>query len=899
VSLVDLLDPSPRVRARAVRQDGVPPHALRRVLFTDADANVRAEAARALGRAAGDPAWLVDALGDHAPMVRDAIIRALARVGDAVARPPLRRIAATDRLWWVRRAAIYALGALGGADELPAFTAALGDPFWRVRFAAVRVLGVLGARDVAVRDALADDRSNAATFLRASWGPTAIEAPARATSGTSALPAELLDPDPAVVTARLAAGVFDPVTLVELLCDPHAPLRVLAAERVAASGERRAYVAALDWLEEPRVPHVAATVERMLDGLGDDAVGVVAHALARHGRGERAGAARWAIGWVAATRHEPFADLALARARGGAAELRRAALRLASTEELVAWAAEPELVDAIADELDARRAADAVMALDVAAHPRASALRVAAAARLGRWDVVEAALVDAHHGPRAVAVRALVRAGRIDAAAYAGDVDPAIREAAVTAETAVGLVDDADPWVVRAAIDALVRAGEGGAGGSAAATRALASPDPVVRAQACGVAIEGDVQLAAVAAALADDDAGVRAAAQEALDRARFDVDARLRAVVAELDDKPRAMVAAYLGRRAEEVADIEAAVAEIVAVGERDREKAEQRSPAPALAPMPTPQNSVERRRFGKAGFEVAPLAISGAYGLSPSSLAAAVAAGVDLFFWEPSYDNLTRFLQRRPNRGLRVIAGSYHADAASIEADVDRARRWLRREAIDVFLLFWSRSPARVEPSAYAALARLKDAGKVRAIGFSTHDRALARAAIAASPWDVVMTRHSAAHPGAEAEVLPTARAHDTAILAFSALCYGRMIAGPDAPTAADCYRYSLSQPGVTAVISAPRRRDELVDNLAALHAPPLADADLARLRAHGAHVRAENQRFNALMREPTRDAAAAARELLEHELPPAGEIAIRPMPRAAGRAARTSLGTTRRRG
>ena len=43
--------------------------------------------------------------------------------------------------------------------------------------------------------------------------------------------------------------------------------------------------------------------------------------------------------------------------------------------------------------------------------------------------------------------------------------------------------------------------------------------------------------------------------------------------------------------------------------------------------------------------------------------------------------------------------------------------------------------------------------------------------------------------------------------------------MLSGPGAPSAADCYRYSLSQPGVTACISAPRRPEELIENLAAL--------------------------------------------------------------------------------
>jgi hypothetical protein len=327
-------------------------------------------------------------------------------------------------------------------------------------------------------------------------------------------------------------------------------------------------------------------------------------------------------------------------------------------------------------------------------------------------------------------------------------------------------------------------------------------------------------------------------------------------------------------------------------------------RHEAPGLTPIietttatARPVADVAQRPFGRAGFSVAPLAISGAFDPSSTALELAADAGVNLWFWEPGYENLTKHL--RTHSGDHVITGSYHADARSIEADVDRALRKLRRTHLDVLLLFWSRSPSRVDPAAYAAIAHLKRSGKVRALGFSTHHRELARNAIIASPWDCVMIRHNAAHPGIETELLPTAHEHGTAILTFSALLYGRMLSGPNAPSPAECYRYSLSQPGVTAVISAPRRRSEVRENVAILTQPSL-DADrLAAMRAHGIGVRAENQRFNTLLRQPTRDAAAAARALLATELPPSDELIARPLPRPSdARPARTNLGKTRTR-
>jgi len=439
--------------------------------------------------------------------------------------------------------------------------------------------------------------------------------------------------------------------------------------------------------------------------------------------------------------------------------------------------------------------------------------------------------------------------------------------------------------VRRAAARLLVGSDDAGA-----ALLALADPDPWIRARACRVSLADDRVLARVLRLLVDRDHAVRAAAHaavETVDDARIDPDsipvgdarrgayswllrsldddaiARARAAVAnETDPATRRLLAGVCGETIER--------------------------PARAVVePTPVqPVARVARRPF--ADFDVAPLAISGAYDISERSLAVAQAAGVDLYFWEPGYSALTRFLRVRARRDcVRVVAGTYHADAASIRADVDRALRRLRRDTLDAFLLFWTRSPARLD--AFTILEDLKRAGKVRAIGFSTHHRDLAHAALETHPWDVVMIRHSAAHPGIETLLLPTARERGAAVLTFSALTYGRMLTGSGAPSPAECYRYSLAQPGVTAVISAPRRHVELLANLAALAEPTLAPERIAALREFGLGVRAESQRFNTLLRQPTRDAAAAARELLASEPPPSDAIRI---PRSAARS-RTRLG------
>jgi aryl-alcohol dehydrogenase-like predicted oxidoreductase len=266
---------------------------------------------------------------------------------------------------------------------------------------------------------------------------------------------------------------------------------------------------------------------------------------------------------------------------------------------------------------------------------------------------------------------------------------------------------------------------------------------------------------------------------------------------------------------------------------------------PPAFVAPLP----NVELRTLGRTGIQVHPFGISGAHGLSFDDFALAHRRGVNLYFWEPSHRELGRFLRTRST--ALVIAGTYHADAASIERDVVKALRTLRRSAIDVFLAFWTRSPRRID-EVEDTLFRLQARGLIRALGLSTHDRGLACDA-ADRGFEVVMVRHSAAHRGAESTVFPHCEAKSTGVLTFSNLCYGRMLHATPARLSArvsapDCYRYSLSHPGVHACIAAPRRRSELVQDLDVVDSPGMAPDRRAELQAHGDYVYARSKAWSA---------------------------------------------------
>jgi len=278
--------------------------------------------------------------------------------------------------------------------------------------------------------------------------------------------------------------------------------------------------------------------------------------------------------------------------------------------------------------------------------------------------------------------------------------------------------------------------------------------------------------------------------------------------------------------------------------------------------------------RPLGNTGLQVSPLILSGAHLASRDAFFEAHDAGLRTFFWEPRYETLTRFLQSGRPRGQHgVVAGTYHAGAAAIRRDVESSLRRLRTSWLDVFLLFWARAPERLTDEDFAVLERLRAEGKVRAFGFSTHLRELARDALGRHPWPVVMIRHSAAHPGAETVFFPEAHQRGTGLLTFTATCYGRLLQpvpgmSPDqpVPSAVDCYRYSLSQPGVSATLTAPRNTRELRHNLEVLSRPWMETDALPAMRAHGERVRARTRRLDALVRRAPGGPRDALLALLE---------------------------------
>lgn len=282
---------------------------------------------------------------------------------------------------------------------------------------------------------------------------------------------------------------------------------------------------------------------------------------------------------------------------------------------------------------------------------------------------------------------------------------------------------------------------------------------------------------------------------------------------------------------------------------------------PSPAIRPAAEPLSLRQAearptRSLGPERLAVAPLGISGHYGLPVKGFIRAYEAGVNLMFWEPNYRTLTDFYGRvgpSVRREIHLLAGTFEADGRRIRRDAESVLRSLKIERIAVFLLFWVQSWQRVTPDVRETLEQLKAEGKIAAFGLSTHSRPLALEAVDAG-WDPVMVRHNAAHRGAEKEIFPRAAQQGTSLITFSNTCYGRLLQphnGMSPPTAADCYRYALMQPGVRACLSAPASLGQLEENLAALRDPVLPPERRDYLLSFGERLYEEERMFQKFVR------------------------------------------------
>jgi aryl-alcohol dehydrogenase-like predicted oxidoreductase len=240
--------------------------------------------------------------------------------------------------------------------------------------------------------------------------------------------------------------------------------------------------------------------------------------------------------------------------------------------------------------------------------------------------------------------------------------------------------------------------------------------------------------------------------------------------------------------------------------------------------------------------------LGLSGSYELDEVGCREALER-IQYVFWSPRMKGLTLALREalaRDRERYAVSAGpllGYFPGA--VRRAAEEALRTLRVDSLDVFQLYWLGRMSAFTGAVQEEMVRLREEGKVLALGTSIHDRARAGELAKDSILDLLMIRYNAAHPGAEVDIFPHLARRRPAVVAYTATAWGHLLRAPRGwtervATAGDCYRFCLTDPHVDVVLTGPRNATELRENLAALDKGPLSTEEIGFMRKLGRAVR-----------------------------------------------------------
>lgn len=257
---------------------------------------------------------------------------------------------------------------------------------------------------------------------------------------------------------------------------------------------------------------------------------------------------------------------------------------------------------------------------------------------------------------------------------------------------------------------------------------------------------------------------------------------------------------------------------------------------------------NGFARRDVPRLGRSLFRLGLSGSFGLDESGCREALETA-QYAFWSPRMKGLTAALKdalARDRGRYAVVAGPLLGYApGAVRRAAEGALRTLGIDALDVLQLYWLGRMSAFTGAVREEMARLRQEGKVRALGASIHDRKRAGALAEASILDLLMVRYNAAHPGAEEDVFPHLAARRPAVVAYTATAWRRLLKAPRGwtgrvPSAGECYRFCLSSPHIDVALCGPRTAAEWRENVAALGKGPLSPEEMAFMRDFGRAVR-----------------------------------------------------------
>ncbi|MDH3890371.1 MAG: aldo/keto reductase [candidate division Zixibacteria bacterium] len=255
--------------------------------------------------------------------------------------------------------------------------------------------------------------------------------------------------------------------------------------------------------------------------------------------------------------------------------------------------------------------------------------------------------------------------------------------------------------------------------------------------------------------------------------------------------------------------------------------------------------------RPLGRTGLKVSRLGLASAYGTPAATVEKAFHEyNINYFYWgalrtRGMRDGL-RNLAANNRENMIVALQSFDHFGITLSRSIKKGLRTLDLDYADVLVLGWhNKSPSE---RIIAKAIDMKEAGLVRHIALSGHNRSLfgKLAQLEDSSIDIFMVRYNAVHRGAEGDIFPYLSDHDRpGITVFTATCWAKLLKqkkmppGEESLSAADCYRFVLSDPHVDLCMMGPRNEREFDEGVTALAKGPLSDDEMIRIRKIGDYI------------------------------------------------------------
>lgn len=187
-------------------------------------------------------------------------------------------------------------------------------------------------------------------------------------------------------------------------------------------------------------------------------------------------------------------------------------------------------------------------------------------------------------------------------------------------------------------------------------------------------------------------------------------------------------------------------------------------------------------------------------------------------------------------------------------IRRSMEKRLRQFKTDYIDIFLFLGVMKPKQFPEKVIKELYKLREEGKIKYIGISCQDRKFAGNLANNGILDTLMIRYNAAHRGAEEDIFPFVKKHNTGVISYTATRWTYLIRRTvkewpktePIPTAGMCYRFVLSNPHVHVCMTAPTNIKQLVENIRSLESGPLNEEEMQLMIKYGDAVHNKKKWF-----------------------------------------------------